>query len=232
MSPQNRPVNPAETAESALSTSDLELVRREYRRQGLSRKDLNDNPFEQFNIWLNQALELDLMDATAMSLATSTTSSAPSLRTVLLKYYDENGFVFYTNYGSRKAHEIAENPQVALLFFWREFERQIIIQGSAEKISTGDSLKYFLKRPRESQIGAWVSQQSSVITSRKFLEQKFEEMKYKFANHEIPLPSFWGGYRVVPKTIEFWQGRENRLHDRFCYSRTDQNGWTIDRLSP
>ncbi|PLY12095.1 MAG: pyridoxamine 5'-phosphate oxidase [Sedimenticola sp.] len=218
--------------ELVLAFSDLALIRREFLRLGLTRNDLNQDPFEQFSLWLNQAMDADLPDATAMSLATSTSSGAPSLRTVLLKYYDQDGFVFYTNYGSRKAREIGSNPQVALLFFWREFERQIIVQGTAEKISTSDSLKYFLKRPRDSQIGAWVSQQSNVITSRKLLEQKFEEIKHKFANHEIPLPSFWGGYRVSPHSIEFWQGRENRLHDRFCYLKSDENGWKIDRLAP
>ncbi|MCG8428383.1 MAG: pyridoxamine 5'-phosphate oxidase [Chromatiales bacterium] len=215
-----------------MSKVDLELLRREYLHEGLSRQDLNPDPFEQFNIWLQQATSADLTDATAMSLATSTKSGSPSLRTVLLKFFDQRGFVFYTNQESQKAREIAENPQVALLFYWREFERQVIIQGTATKVSTSNSLKYFLTRPRESQIGAWVSQQSEVISSRQVLEQKFDEIKRKFANKEMALPSFWGGYRIAPLSIEFWQGRENRLHDRFRYTKTDNNDWQIDRLSP
>ncbi|MGL5019345.1 MAG: pyridoxamine 5'-phosphate oxidase, partial [Luteolibacter sp.] len=152
-------------------------------------------------------------------------------RTVLLKYYDPQGFVFFSNYGSRKARQMEENPRVSLLFPWITLERQVIIQGVVEKISTAESLKYFASRPRESQIGAWVSNQSEVITSRKFLMQKLAEIKEKFAHGEIPLPSFWGGYRVVPQTLEFWQGGPARLHDRFLYRHGDGD-WNIERLSP
>jgi pyridoxamine 5'-phosphate oxidase len=150
---------------------------------------------------------------------------------VLLKYYDEDGFVFYTNLGSRKADEIDGNDRVALLFYWHELHRQVKIIGRAERISAADNIRYFMRRPRDSQIGAWVSRQSSIISSRSILENKFAEIKQKYANGEIPLPSFWGGYRVVPADIEFWQGRESRLHDRFMYTAAD-SGWNIERLAP
>jgi pyridoxamine 5'-phosphate oxidase len=155
----------------------------------------------------------------------------PWQRTVLLKYYDADGFVFFTNYSSRKAAQIAANPKVSILFPWLTLERQIIIQGHAEKITTAESLRYFASRPRESQIGAWVSNQSEIITSRKFLMQKLSEIREKFKQGEIPLPSFWGGYRVVPQTFEFWQGGPARLHDRFMYRRAEDT-WPLERLSP
>ncbi len=167
-----------------------------------------------------------------MSLATATAEAAPSIRTVLLKYFDRDGLVFFTNYESHKSREIEQNPQVALLFFWVDLERQIKIVGRAEKISTAESLKYFTTRPRGSQLGAWCSQQSSVISSRQLLEMKLDELKRKFREHEVPLPSFWGGYRVVPHGFEFWQGRPNRLHDRFEYSRQQDGNWLIERLAP
>jgi len=166
-----------------------------------------------------------------MTLATVDSDGQPYQRTVLLKYFDTNGFVFFTNYSSRKAQQIAENPHVCALFPWITLERQVILQGRAEKISTLESLKYFSSRPRESQIGAWVSNQSEVITSRKVLLQKLDEIRSKFTHGEIPLPSFWGGYRIVPQTIEFWQGGPARLHDRFLY-RKSADTWNIERLSP
>ena len=168
----------------------------------------------------------------AMQLATTSAQNKPSLRTVLLKAFDERGFVFYTNYHSQKAQQMAENPQVAALFFWKELERQVEITGRVEKVSTLESLKYFTSRPRGSQLGAWVSAQSSIISSRRLLEAKLEEMKQKFSSGEIPLPDFWGGFRIIPESVEFWQGRPNRLHDRFEYRRQGLETWQIERLSP
>lgn len=210
---------------------DLAEFRKEYSARGLHHDELNPDPIAQFSAWFIQATELAVHEPNAMTLATMDESGQPYQRSVLLKYFDNDGFVFFTNYGSRKAKQIATNPQVCLLFPWLTLERQIIIQGRAEKISTAESLRYFASRPRESQIGAWVSNQSEVITSRKFLLQKLAEIRDKFQHGEIPLPSSWGGYRVVPEAIEFWQGGPARLHDRFLYRRQDQ-GWIIERLSP
>lgn len=167
-----------------------------------------------------------------MSLATATASGRPNLRTVLLKGFDQRGLVFYTNYESSKARDIAENPSVALSFTWLPLERQIIITGEAKKITATESLKYFLSRPRDSQIGAWASRQSEVITTRSVLETKFAEMKAKFLRGDVPLPDHWGGYRVVPVSFEFWQGRPNRIHDRFRYQRDDEAVWKVERLMP
>ena len=210
---------------------DLSEFRKEYSDRGLHREDLAADPMVQFERWFQQAVELKLHEPNAMSLATVEATGRPLLRTVLLKYFDTNGFVFFTNYQSRKAKHIAGNPQVSLLFPWVILERQVIVQGRAEKISAAESLKYFASRPRESQLGAWVSDQSSVISSRKLLLQKLAEIKDKFAHGEVPLPSFWGGYRVIPETIEFWQGGSARLHDRFFYERKVDE-WVIERLSP
>lgn len=210
---------------------DLSDFRREYTGRGLHREDLNEDPILQFETWFRQATELELHEPNAMSLATVDPKGRPLLRTVLLKYFDTAGFVFFTNYESRKAQHIAENPNVSLLFPWITLERQVIVQGRAEKISAAESLKYFISRPRDSQLGAWVSQQSSVVSSRKLLMQKLHEVTEKFRGGEIPLPSFWGGFRVVPETIEFWQGGPARLHDRFLYEKSDE-GWAVERLSP
>lgn len=211
---------------------DLADFRKEYSSRGLRRDDLDPDPVAQFSSWFTQATELGVPEPNAMTLATVDEAGMPWQRTVLLKYFDGEGFVFFTNYGSRKASQIAANPKVALLFPWITLERQVIVQGTAAKISTAESLRYFTSRPRESQIGAWVSNQSEVITSRKFLLQKLAEVKDKFAHGEIPLPSFWGGYRVVPARIEFWQGGPARLHDRFVYQRDPGGPWAIARLSP
>ncbi|THB78532.1 MAG: pyridoxamine 5'-phosphate oxidase [Desulfobulbaceae bacterium] len=211
---------------------DISNFRREYLKNGLNRKDLKDNPVDQFALWFEQSRVTDIPDPTAMILATVDKHGQPSQRTVLLKYFDESGFVFFTNYGSRKAHEIKENSRVGLLFVWLDLERQIMINGEAEKISAADSAKYFMSRPKDSQVAAWVSSQSSGISSRAALMQKFGEMKRKFGEGKIPLPSFWGGYRVVPHEIEFWQGRESRLHDRFLYRKNEDQSWTIERLMP
>lgn len=211
---------------------DLAAFRKEYSDRGLKREELDTDPVEQFSTWFAQATELGVHEPNAMTLATVDETGMPYQRTVLLKYFDEDGFLFFTNYESRKAKQMEQNPKVSLLFPWLILERQVIIQGTVEKISTAESLKYFMQRPRESQIGAWVSNQSEVITSRKFLIQKLAEIKEKFQAGEVPLPSFWGGYRVRPEMIEFWQGGPARLHDRFLYQKNDGADWTIDRLSP
>jgi pyridoxamine 5'-phosphate oxidase len=212
-------------------SKDIADLRREYAMKPLHRAELDPNPFRQFDTWFEEALQAESMDPNAMSIATVAANGQPSIRTVLLKYFDEDGFVFYTNLGSRKAGEIDGNDRVALLFYWHELHRQVKILGKAERISAADNIRYFMRRPRDSQIGAWVSHQSSIISSRSILENKFAEIKQKFANGEIPLPSFWGGYRVVPTSIEFWQGRESRLHDRFMFTAVD-SGWNIERLAP
>ena len=210
---------------------DLSDFRKEYSERGLHREDLDADPMRQFEGWFQQAVELKLHEPNAMTLATVDENQRPLQRTVLLKYFDASGFVFFTNYESRKAAHIAGNPEVCLLFPWITLERQVIVQGRAEKISAAESLSYFSSRPRESQLGAWVSSQSSVIGSRKLLMQKLHEIRDKFREGEVPLPSFWGGYRVRPETIEFWQGGPARLHDRFLYVRRDER-WEISRLSP
>lgn len=211
---------------------DLFSLRREYMSQGLRRADLAGHPVNQFSYWFDQARSTDMLDPNAMVVATADTDGQPSVRNVLLKAYDETGFVFYTNLESRKAQQIARNQKVALLFTWLPLNRQIKIEGVAEKISTAESLKYFLSRPKESQWAAWASNQSQKISSRQLLEEKFFQIKEKFSRGEVPLPSFWGGYRVKPHQIEFWQGRENRLHDRFVYKLQKDHSWTIERLAP
>lgn len=207
-------------------------IRSEYSRGALQREALKGSPLEQFSLWFEQAMEAGIVEPNAMSLATAGADGKPLTRTVLLKSYDERGFVFFTNLESRKARQIAENPHVSLLFPWLAMERQVIVCGTAERVPRGEALAYFVTRPRGSQLGAWVSAQSSVITTRALLEQKWEEMKRKFGDGEIPLPSFWGGFRVAPREIEFWQGRPSRLHDRFLYSRAADGSWKIDRLAP
>jgi pyridoxamine 5'-phosphate oxidase len=209
---------------------DLQKLRREFTSSGISRSQMNSNPFVQFELWMQQASEANLTLPNAMSLATSDDNEI-SLRTVLLKSFDEQGFVFFTNYNSKKSIQIKANPNAALLFPWLDLERQVKISGSVEKISTLDSIKYFTSRPKESQLGAWASKQSSSISSRQILLMQFEAMKNKFKQSKVPLPDFWGGYRVVPHRIEFWQGRINRLHDRFAYSKQGEN-WIIERLAP
>jgi pyridoxamine 5'-phosphate oxidase len=214
---------------------DIGDMRRDFESDGLDRDQLDDNPVQQFQIWFEDARKADILEPNAMSLATADGDGLPDLRTVLLKYFDDSGFVFYTNYGSRKAREMEQNPQAALLFTWLGLNRQVRIQGKVEKISKTESLRYFASRPRGSQIGAWVSEQSKAITSRGLLEQKVAEIKRKFGDGEVPLPSFWGGFRVAPHSIEFWQGRPSRLHDRFEYNLTEQGSdklWTIERLQP
>jgi pyridoxamine 5'-phosphate oxidase len=210
---------------------EVSQMRQNYANQGLSRASLPDEPFSLFQLWFAQYVELDIFEPNAMVVATASKQGAPSQRTVLMKAYDHDGFVFYTNYGSRKSAQIAENDQVSLIFPWIPLHRQVIVEGTACKVSTAESLKYFLSRPRGSQLGAWSSSQSSVISARSVLESKLSEMKNKFAQGDVSLPSFWGGYRIKPRRIEFWQGRTHRLHDRFLYT-LDDDGWEISRLSP
>ena len=212
-----------------MNVSDL---RRSATGFSLEREDLNDDPIIQFEDWFRHACETVPLDPNAFSIATVDEHNRPTSRTVLLKYFDESGFVFFTNYDSRKARHIEANPNVALLFFWSEAARQIRISGTATRIPTSETLKYFVSRPRGSQIGAWVSSQSSVISSRSILEAEFQKLKTRFRNKEVPLPSFWGGYRVAPYEIEFWQGRRNRLHDRFQYTLQEDGAWSIKRLAP
>lgn len=207
-------------------------LRKEYNREGLRRSALLSDPIDQFRRWFDQACEANLLEPNAFSLATVSGSGVPSQRIVLLKALDARGFVFFTNYESDKMRDIATNPTVSMLFPWVGLERQVRIIGDAEKISTAESLRYFTSRPVGSRLGAWVSQQSSVISSRSVLEQKLAEMKQKFSDGKIPLPSFWGGVRVKPQQFEFWQGRQNRLHDRFRYRKDSTQNWLIERLAP
>ena len=211
---------------------DLESLRREYMKDGLRREDLSDDPIGQFEKWMSQVLELGIVDPTAMTIATVSRAGQPSQRIVLLKYFDKDGFVFYTNYGSRKAEDLQHNPSISLHFPWNNADRQVKICGVAEKISAAESVKYFVTRPRESQIAALASKQSSVLSSRTFLLNQFESLKQKFQSGEVPLPDFWGGYRVQAQEVEFWQGGENRLHDRFRYTLEPSGGWCIERLAP
>jgi pyridoxamine 5'-phosphate oxidase len=209
----------------------IDQSRREYVRGPLERAHLDADAIVQFQRWFDEARERIDLEPNAMTLATVDEHGAPAARTVLLKFFDREGFVFFTNLESRKALHIESNARVALLFWWPALERQVEISGVAERISSVEAAKYFMTRPRGSQLGAWVSEQSHVLTSRKALEMKLGEMKRKFANREIPLPSFWGGFRVVPSAIEFWQGQPDRLHDRFQYLREGE-GWRIQRLAP
>ena len=210
---------------------DLESFRREYLRGGLHRKDLQEDPIEQFSIWMQQALDLGIIDPTAMTMSTVASDGQPSQRIVLLKNFDDLGFVFYTNYESRKAKELSSNSKVSLLFPWNQIDRQIKICGEAHKLSSRDSRDYFVSRPRGSQIAAIASKQSSVIDSRAALMDEFDALNQKYKDAELPFPDFWGGYRVQATEIEFWQGGADRLHDRFRYLRDGQS-WRIDRLAP
>lgn len=211
---------------------DLSYMRDEFEIAGLRRDDLDADPTKQFEKWFEDVERAGYRMPNAVTLATVGEDGQPSIRMVLLKQFDGHGFVFYTNYGSRKAQEMAHNPKVALHFPWHDLERQVIITGTVEKVSMAESIKYFMTRPKGSQIGAWVSNQSSPITSKQALLMKWEEMKHKFGEGEVPLPSFWGGYRVVPTSFEFWQGQKSRLHDRFQYTKGEDGTWVIERLQP
>ncbi len=211
---------------------DLSDMRLDYSEGELRRSSLRDDAWEQFALWFDQACEEDVHEPNAFSLATVSADSQPSLRTVLLKYFDQNGLVFFTNYESNKAMEIAANNKVSMLFPWLTLQRQVIIKGGAVKVSAAESLKYFLKRPKDSQLGAWISRQSSVISSRQVLESKLAEIKARFTKGDISLPPFWGGFRIEPQSFEFWQGGESRIHDRFLYTKDEAGSWGIERLSP
>tara|TARA_Y100001972_G_scaffold129250_1_gene195702 strand:- start:6163 stop:6804 length:642 start_codon:yes stop_codon:yes gene_type:complete len=206
-------------------------LRKEYARASLDESTVDKSPFNQFRTWFDEAIKAEVNEPNAMVLGTSDKQGMVTQRTVLLKAFDEKGFVFFTNYHSRKAGQISKNPRVSILFPWYVLERQVAITGIAEKVPTSVSLKYFASRPFSSQLGAWVSQQSQVITTRSLLEMKLQEMKEKFKQGKVPLPDFWGGYRIVPDSIEFWQGRPSRLHDRILYTLKEKD-WTIERLSP
>jgi len=211
---------------------DIENFRREYLQGGLNREDLQDDPIAQFKTWLSQAVESGIGDPTAMVVSTVSAEGRPSQRIVLLKHVDDDGFIFYTNYGSRKAKEIEGNNKVSLLFPWNKLDRQVKVGGTAEKISVAESAKYFMSRPRGSQLAAWASKQSRKITSREFLLTQLANMKEKFADGEVPMPDFWGGIRVSPHEIEFWQGGEHRIHDRFEYCLQNDGSWEISQLAP
>ncbi|MDQ6827771.1 MAG: pyridoxamine 5'-phosphate oxidase [Gemmatimonadota bacterium] len=209
----------------------IDSIRRDYAKSTLSESDADANPLRQFSVWIEQALAAKLPEPNAMTLATASGDGAPSARMVLLRGFDERGFCFYTDYRSRKGRELTENPSAALVFHWPELERQVRITGSVERVSREESEEYFRSRPPGSRIAAWTSHQSSVIPNRDDLDSRYAELSAKFSAGDIPLPDYWGGFRVVAREIEFWQGRSSRLHDRLLYSR-DEKGWKLARLSP
>ncbi|MCB0210879.1 MAG: pyridoxamine 5'-phosphate oxidase [Anaerolineae bacterium] len=211
------------------SVADLRI---EYERPKLQRSMLKADPLEQFKLWLDEAIAANIIEPHAMTLATATASGIPSARTVLLRGYDANGFVFYTNYDSQKGKELAENPYAALTFYWATLHRQVRISGSVSRISAIESNHYFQSRPKSSQIGAWASKQSQVLRSRAELEDEFQEFETEFQDKDVPRPPYWGGFIVSPDMLEFWQGRPSRLHDRFRYKLQGDGNWLIERLSP
>ena len=215
-----------------MSLSVAQGIRKEYRRGSLQEVDANPDPFHMFGEWLQVAVESGLREPNAMTLATSTPSGRPSARVVLLKSYDSQGFVFYTNYESRKGRELADNPQAALVFWWGELERQVRVEGLVSRVSAAESDTYYSSRPLGARLGAWVSAQSSVISGRDVLEDRLAEVTAHYAGEEPQRPPFWGGYRLAPQAIEFWQGGVHRLHDRLLYTRLDHEPWRLERLSP
>jgi pyridoxamine 5'-phosphate oxidase len=210
----------------------LDDLRREYTRRGLREADLASDPFSQFDAWFAEVTQADIREPNAMTLATATQDGQPSARMVLLKGVDARGFVFFTNYESRKGRELSANPRAALVFFWVDLERQVRVEGQIERVSAAESDVYFASRPEGSQLGAWASQQSATLPDRGRLEARYEELRAQYEGQEVPRPPFWGGFRVVPETVEFWQGRVNRLHDRLRYRRSGDGSWVIERLSP
>lgn len=212
----------------SISIADLRL---NYSQKQLTETEVDPNPFQQFRLWFEEAVTAQLPEPNAMTLATASKTGMPSARIVLLKGVDDRGFVFYTNFESRKGQELKENPQAVLVFLWKQLERQVRIEGPVEVVSDADADAYFHSRPLASQLGAWASEQSRVIASREVLEQRFQTLQTQYENQEIPRPPHWGGFRVLPQQIEFWQGRPSRLHDRLCY-RLQQDSWLIERLAP
>lgn len=213
-----------------IENNDLKNMRLSYERDQLIESNISKDPFVQFTIWFDFVLKAEIFEPNAMTIATAAKNGIPSARVVLLKEYDETGFTFFSNYGSRKGKELSENPFASLLFWWRELERQVRIDGRVEKISKKESQKYFNVRPLKSRYGALASNQSEVVKDREFLENKFADLEKKFGNNP-PMPENWGGYKLVPSRFEFWQGRRDRLHDRICYEKVENN-WKISRLSP
>jgi len=210
----------------------LDDLRAEYTLRGLSERDAHANPFEQFRVWMDEAVAAKLHEPYAMTLATCAADGRPGARMVLLRGFDERGFTFYSNRNSRKGSEIAENPHASLVFYWAELERQVRIEGNVEWTTDAESDAYFRSRPREHQLSAWASSQSEVIPGREFLDREMAELTSRYAEKEVPRPPHWGGYRVVAGSIEFWQGRPSRLHDRLLYQRQPDGHWLIQRLSP
>lgn len=210
---------------------DIAQIRREYTQRSLNKAQVDADPIKQFGQWLGEAQSAELPEPTAMALATVSARGEPSVRIVLLKGVDESGFVFYTNYDSAKGADIAGNSSVSMVFFWKELERQVRIRGAAVKLDQASSRAYFASRPRGSQLGALASQQSRPVANRTVLEQHFAELEDRYRDAEIPMPEYWGGYRVAPNSIEFWQGRASRLHDRLLYQRQEDQ-WRIIRLQP
>ena len=210
----------------------IENLRKEYSSESLSEKDVAKDPIKQFGRWFKEAMEANIIEPNAMTLATTSIDRKPSARIVLMKGYEERGFLFYSNYLSAKGKEMAKNPVVALVFFWPELARQVRIEGTVEKLTKEESEKYFRTRPKASQIGAVVSPQSQIIEGRDSLEKSWKENETRYENRDIPKPAYWGGYIVKPQVVEFWQGRESRLHDRIVYKKADKQNWKIVRLAP